>query len=176
MENTELASVLTPGDNFFYPTIGICSYVKEELRMGEKYMRLYSQKQDSTVLLPLERAFSMGLRRLSSLKEIKQALSILSLSLETESEWKKRVEINQKLINEGSTKSLCKVVSSLYRRQKIKQLPTIEKRLYDEALEMLIDEAKIVLKKNEEETRKVIFSFLENDTQLRFSNSSSGLL
>ena len=137
---------------------------------------LLSPSQDSVILLPRDNASSLGLRKLTDKESLKKALSILSSKIEAPSFWKERVERNQSLLKEGSVEALCKIISNLYSRQKIKELPTIEKRLYDNALDMLISEAMSVLKKSEEDIRKIIFSYLENGAEFRFNCNSSRVI
>ncbi len=176
MEYTELTTTFNVGEKVFYPTIGICTVEKEELRGDKTYLKLFSPSQDSVILLPRDNASSLGLRKLTDKESLKKALSILSSKIEAPSFWKERVERNQSLLKEGSVEALCKIISNLYSRQKIKELPTIEKRLYDNALDMLISEAMSVLKKSEEDIRKIIFSYLEDGAEFRFNCNSSRVI
>ncbi|HNZ94764.1 MAG TPA: CarD family transcriptional regulator, partial [Sphaerochaeta sp.] len=62
----------------------------------------------------------------------------------------------------GSIASIAKVVQALYHRSKIKELPVQERKLYDTALRLLIDECSISLEKDEKEIEMVVFSRLES--------------
>ena len=67
------------------------------------------------------------------------------------------------LLKEGSIASFAKVVHSLYSRSKVKELPVQERRLYESALVLLIDEASFATGKSPDEIKKMIFSKLEPD-------------
>jgi CarD family transcriptional regulator len=53
------------------------------------------------------------------------------------------------------------VVQALYHRSKIKELPVQERKLYDNALRLLIDEISFALKKDKKEIEMLVFSKLE---------------
>ncbi len=162
MSQTELSKNFKIGEDVFYPSVGLCSIIKKEDRNGRTYLKLSSLSQDSIILLPEDNAPALGLRHLTGKDELVSALKTLSDDASDEDrEWKHRVEKNTARLKEGTASSICKVVSTLYRRSKIKELPTVEKKLYDSALVMLVDEASSVLKKSEEEVRKLVFSYLE---------------
>ena len=76
-------------------------------------------------------------------------------------DWKQRLLINQELMREGSMTAVANVVNSLYRRSKVKELPVQERKLYDSALTLLVDESSSVLGISAEEVKKKIFSRLE---------------
>ena len=69
--------------------------------------------------------------------------------------------MNVELLREGSINSIARVVQTLYHRSKIKELPVQERRLYDSALRILIDEAAYSLDKEKDEIQMLIFSKLE---------------
>ncbi|HPY12739.1 MAG TPA: CarD family transcriptional regulator, partial [Sphaerochaeta sp.] len=56
---------------------------------------------------------------------------------------------------------IAKVVQALYHRSKIKELPVQERKLYDSALRLLIDETAISLGKEKKEIEMIVFSRLE---------------
>ncbi len=162
MSETELSKNFKIGEDVFYPSVGLCSVIKKEDRNGRNYLKLSALSQDSIILLPEDNALTLGLRHLTDRDELVSALRTLSDdSGDEDREWKHRVEKNTARLKEGTPLSICKVVSTLYRRSKMKELPTVEKKLYDNALVMLVDEASSVLKKSEEEVRKLVFSYLE---------------
>jgi CarD family transcriptional regulator len=53
------------------------------------------------------------------------------------------------------------IVRSLYHRSKIKELPIMERKLYDSALKLLEDEISFSLQKTREEVEAMIFEKLE---------------
>ncbi len=167
MSYTELLNNFAIGEDVFYPSIGLCSILKKEERNGKEYLKLSSLSTDSIVLLPVENAINLGLRHLTPKSEMVSCIKgLANIEKEEKTEWKHRVERNTALIKEGKASSLCRVISSLYSRSLKKALPSVEKKLYDKALIMLVDEASSVLKKSEEEVRKIVFSYLKSGVQL----------
>ena len=163
MSQTELSNQFNIGEDVFYPSVGLCSILKKEERNGRTYLKLSSLSQDSIVLLPVDNAVNLGLRHLSTKDELLASLRTLSApATDEDKEWKHRVEKNTERLKKGTPEDICRVVSSLYQRSKIRELPSVEKKLYDSALVMLVDEASSVLKKSEENVRKLVFSYLEN--------------
>jgi len=69
--------------------------------------------------------------------------------------------MNLDLLKKGSIRDIASIVRSLYHRSKVKELPILERKLYDSALRLLVDEASISLKKTKEEIEQMIFSRLE---------------
>lgn len=57
------------------------------------------------------------------------------------------------------------VVRTLYHRKKVKELPILERKLYDSALKLLIDEVSFSLDVSKEEVEEMIFSKLEVEVE-----------
>ena len=69
--------------------------------------------------------------------------------------------MNLDLLKSGSILDIATVVRTLYHRSKIKELPILERKLFDNALHLLIDELSISLHKEKSAVQKLIFSKLE---------------
>ena len=163
MEYTELSKNFEIGEMVVYPSFGICRIKEKEERNDCFYIKLQSLSDNSTVLVPEEKASSLGLRHLETKENVEKALSLLSdNSHAITNDWKQRLNENQNLLREGTLAGSAIVVNHLYRRQKTKALPTMEKKLYDTALSRLLDESSVVLDKDAREMRKIVFSRLEN--------------
>ena len=163
MEYTELSKNFEIGEMVVYPSFGICRIKEKEERNDCFYIKLQSLSDNSTVLVPEEKASSLGLRHLETKENVEKALSLLSdNSHAITNDWKQRLNENQNLLREGTLAGSAIVVNHLYRRQKTKALPTMEKKLYDTALSRLLDESSVVLDKDNREMRKIVFSRLEN--------------
>ena len=133
-----------------------------ETRREKEYYRVQITASDMDVLLPVDNASALGLRHLASATEAKKAISSLSEKWESRAmDWKQRLVANQELMKDGSLLAVAKVVSSLYRRSKVKELPIQERKLYDNALAILVDESSSVLGIGTEEMKKKIFAKLE---------------
>ena len=161
MNSTEKSSFKV-GDAVVYPMQGVGCILARETRREREYYRVQITASDMDVLLPVDNASALGLRHLASITEAKKALSSLSEKRESRGmDWKQRLLMNQELMKEGTLSSVAKVVNSLYRRSKVKELPVQERKLYDNALAILVDESSSVLGIGTEEMKKKIFARLE---------------
>ena len=162
MSSAELNAVFNIGDSVVYPLQGVGCILSREKRNSREYYRVQIASSDMDVLLPVDKAAEIGLRHLASVTEAKKALSSLSTKRESgKTDWKQRLLANQELMKEGSMTAVANVVNSLYRRSKVKELPVQERKLYDSALTLLVDESSSVLGISTEEVKKKIFSRLE---------------
>mgnify|MGYP002515415463 CR=1 FL=1 len=162
MDSTELTSFFATGDAVVYSSLGI-GFIKDlETRNDKKYLRIKLKSSDMDVLLPEHEAVNLGLRHICSKDDVESAFNLLSeKEVKCAQDWKTRMEENKVLLKSGEIKSIAMVVNVLYRRSKIKELPTLERKLYESALSMLVDESSYVLGINSEETRREIFTKLE---------------
>ena len=55
------------------------------------------------------------------------------------------------------------VVRTLYHRSRIKELPILERKLFDSALKLLVDEVSFSLNKSKEDVEALVFSKLESE-------------
>lgn len=154
------------GDHVVYPLqgVGIVKDIKERVVRDEKvlYYVIYLDVSDMTVSIPVSKVKEIGIRGLVSANAAKKALESVSEKYEPANvDWKARYQLNVELIKEGSIGSIVKVVQGLYHRSKIKELPVQERKLYDNALRLLIDECAFSMKKDPEEIERIIFTNLE---------------
>ncbi|MBQ0072379.1 MAG: CarD family transcriptional regulator [Spirochaetales bacterium] len=162
MSSTELTRSFEVGEKVAYPSHGVGKIESKEERNGKTYLKLHIDGEDSVVLLPESNADNLGLRHLATPEVIWDALDGLSdRTREVTADWKQRLTENQNLMKEGTLSAVASVINVLYRRSKVKELPSIEKKLYDTALSALVDEVSSVLNKDQEEVRRIIFSKLE---------------
>ena len=162
MNSTEINAVFKIGDSVVYPLQGVGCILAKEMRNTREYYRVQINSSDMDVLLPVDTAQSLGLRHLASATEARKAISSLSVRREMgRTDWKQRLILNQELMKDGSLASIAIVVNSLYRRSKVKELPVQERKLYDNALSILVDETSSVLGIGTEEMKKKIFAKLE---------------
>ena len=160
--NSTDKSVFNIGDAVVYPMQGVGFIRARETRREKEYYRVQISASDMDVLLPVDTASALGLRHLASATEAKKAISSLSEKRDSRGlDWKQRLLMNQELMKEGTLSSVAKVVNSLYRRSKVKELPVQERKLYDSALSILVDESSSVLGIGAEEMKKKIFAKLE---------------
>ena len=73
--------------------------------------------------------------------------------------------MNLDLLKSGSVLDSAVVVRSLYHRSKVKELPILERKIFDTALKLLIDEIASSLDKDTDEAEEMIFSRLEAESE-----------
>jgi CarD family transcriptional regulator len=154
------------GDHVVYPLqgVGIIKRVEERTFRGANalYYVIYLDISDMTVMVPVEKSEELGIRAIVGQKEAKAAIESISSKYEPMPvDWKARYQMNVDLLKQGSIASIAKVVQALYHRSKIKELPVQERKLYDNALRLLIDETAFSLGKDKKEIEMLVFSRLE---------------
>jgi len=149
-----------------YPSQGV-GVIKDIVQKKFKdtkipYYIIYLEVTDMTIMVPVDKAFELGIRPTVSRDEAMKALELISEDYEPiPSDWKMRYQMNLELLKKGSVRDIASIVRSLYHRSKVKELPIQERKLYDSALRLLEDEVSISLRKSKEEIQNMIFSRLE---------------
>jgi len=154
------------GDNVVYPMHGVGIIVKiEEKKILDKKQLYYILKlssSDMTAMIPVDKSETLGLRPCAKTSEVEEAFSILNQAPETvEEDWKVRYNNNHSLIKKGNLLELAQVVRNLYHRNKIKELSSTEKKLFEYALQLMIDEISIARKTDKMEIEDNITRILE---------------
>lgn len=149
-----------------YPLQGIgqIQAIDEREFKGQKipYYKIYLKSSDMTALVPVDRAAELGIRPIAPKKEAQRVLDIIAEDFEPlQGDWKTRYQINHNLLKQGSVMDITTVVRALYHRSKIKELPILERKLFDSALKMLVDEISYSLGKPTKEVERIVFSKLE---------------
>jgi CarD family transcriptional regulator len=149
-----------------YPSqgVGIVLSIEEKEFKKEKilYYVIYLEVSDMTIMVPVDKAEGLGIRAIVSEEEACRALELIGEDYEPiPSDWKLRYQMNLDLLKKGSVLDIAAIVRSLYHRSKVKELPILERKLYDSALKLLEDEVSFSLKKTKEEVEIMIFNRLE---------------
>ena len=127
------------------------------------YYVIYIEVTDMTIMVPVDKAISLGIRQTVSRDEALKALELISEDYEPiPSDWKLRYQMNLDLLKKGSVRDIVAIVRSLYHRSRVKELPILERKLYDSALNLLQDEVSISLRKSKDEVENMIFTRLES--------------
>ncbi len=154
------------GEHVVYPLqgVGVIKDIRERIVRNTPvlYYVIYIDISDMTVSIPVDKIEDSGVRPIVSKEIALQALESISAKYEPVAvDWKARYQMNVDLIKEGSIFSIAKVVQGLYHRSKVKELPVQERKLYDNAIRLLIDECAYSLEKDQKEIEKTVFSCLE---------------
>ena len=149
-----------------YPSqgVGIIKSIEQKKFKTAKvpYYIIYIEATDMTIMAPVDKAVELGIRSTVSKDEAAKALALIGQEFEPmPSDWKLRYQMNLDLLKKGSIRDIASIVRSLYHRSKVKELPILEKKLYDSALKLLEDELSISLKKTKEEVDAMIHGRLD---------------
>ena len=150
-----------------YPSqgVGIIRSIEEKLFKEEKilYYTIYLEVSDMTIMVPVDNAEGLGIRPIVSKDEAMKALDLMGEDYEPiPSDWKLRYQMNLDLLKKGSVMDIAAIVRSLYHRSKVKELPILERKLYDSALKLFEDEISYSLRKPKDEVETMIFTRLES--------------
>jgi CarD family transcriptional regulator len=130
------------------------------------YYIIYLPVSDMTVKVPVDKAEELGIRAIVPKKEAEKALNLFTEEYEpVPADWKMRYQMNLDLLKQGSVIDIATVVRTLYHRKKVKELPILERKLYDSALKLLIDEVSFSLNVSKPEVEEMIFSKLEVESE-----------
>jgi CarD family transcriptional regulator len=151
-----------------YPLQGVGKVVTIEERPFRAtrllYYIIYLEVSDMTVMVPVERADELGIRPIVDKRESQKALKLISEDYEPiPADWKLRYQMNLDLLKKGSVLDIATVVRALYHRSRIKELPILERKLYDNALRLLVDEISFSLDKSKTEVEELVMSKLEQN-------------
>jgi len=156
------------GQEIVYPLQGVghIQSIEERPFRDSKllYYIVYIEVSDMTIMVPVDRADELGIRAIVSKKESQKALKLISEDYEPiPTDWKMRYQMNLDLLKKGSILDIATVVRALYHRSLIKELPILERKLYDSALNLMISEISFSIEKSKEEVESLIMSKMEMD-------------
>ncbi len=159
------------GERVFYPYHGAgeIQNIEEREVLGEKriYYVIRFPLTETTIMVPSDNTEELGLRDIADQKEIKKCLEIISSTFsETDEDWKIRYKKHQDMLKSGTIKEVTLVIKNLYDRNQIKELSSTEKKLYNNAINMLVSEVSLCVGRNQEEIKSEIFRLLEKNSKL----------
>jgi CarD family transcriptional regulator len=154
------------GQEIVYPLQGVGHVEKIEERPFRDtkllYYIIYLEVSDMTVMVPVDKADVLGIRAIVGKKESQKALRLIAEEYEPVlADWKLRYQMNLDLLKKGSIIDIANVVRALYHRSRIKELPILERKLYDSALKLLIDEISFSIEKSKEDVEQLVFARLK---------------
>jgi CarD family transcriptional regulator len=155
-----------------YPSqgVGVINEIVDKKYLGNgelsgkivKHYRIYLEVSDMVVTVPVPSAEKLGIRAIVSAEAAQKALDSLSIDNgPVTSDWKLRFQQNMELLKKGSVDDIANIVRCLYQRSKVKELPIQERKLYDNAKKLLIDEISFALGKDASVIENMIHAKLE---------------
>ncbi|MBQ2314319.1 MAG: CarD family transcriptional regulator [Treponema sp.] len=126
------------------------------------YYRIYLEVSDMFVMVPVDKTKDLGIRSIVSKEEAQKALDMIGEEFEPPtSDWKLRYQMNLDLLKKGTIEDIASIVRCLYHRSKVKELPILERKLYDNAKKLLEDEIADAMGKSSKEVEAMLHAKLE---------------
>lgn len=154
------------GEKIVYPFHGIGEVKSiEKKEFKEELVPYYIIRIDTTgmvVMMPVENAEKLGIRKIVDKKTVMKALEVIDDEKTMKpSDWKVRYQNYLELLKSGSIIDTAQVVKNLFFRSLIKELPLMEKKLYENAVKLLVDEAALALNENPDLVKKKLLQKLK---------------
>jgi len=139
------------GDQIVYPMhgVGIIEAIEKKVVLGKRneFYMISIINSGMKVMIPVDNAEKIGLRGVIGKKEVTKVMALLKKTgIETEDDWKLRYQNNIDKVKSGSIYEVAEVARDLYRRGREKELSIMERKLYESAYQLVINE--IALAKN----------------------------
>lgn len=147
------------GDKVVYPMhgAGVIEAIEDREVLGEfrQYYVMHIPVGNMKVYIPMNNIEQLGIRQIISPTEVPEVFKIL----ENESQlptlaWNRRYRANLERIKTGSIFSVAEVVRSLSEREHEKGLSAGEKKMYENAYQIMMSELVLVEDSHEEEMRQ----------------------
>ena len=155
------------GEKVVYPMhgVGLIDEIEDKEVLGQttKYYIIQIINSGMKVMIPVDKAEEVGLRKIISKSEIKKVLSHLS-SGETikENDWKLRYQNNIEKVKSGSIFQVAEVARDLFRRGREKELSIMERKLYENAYNLVMHEVALTKSVDIEEAGDLVSEALSN--------------
>jgi CarD family transcriptional regulator len=149
------------GDKIVYPMHGAGTIVSVEEKeiLGEK-RKYYTMKMpigDMKVMIPVDCIQEVGVRGIISGQELEEVIDILSgEKSEMSQNWNKRYRNNMEKIKSGDICEVAWVVRNLSLLDKEKGLSTGERKMLNNARQILLSEIALVRNLNKEEAESLV--------------------
>jgi CarD family transcriptional regulator len=152
-------SVFGIGDKVVYPMhgAGVIEAIEDREVLGEsrQYYVMHIPVGNMKVYIPLNNIEQLGIRQIISPTEVPEVFKILEKKSQLPTlAWNRRYRANLERIKSGSIFSVAEVVRSLSQREHEKGLSAGEKKMYENAYQILMSELVLVEESHEEEMRQ----------------------
>ncbi|HZW82135.1 MAG TPA: CarD family transcriptional regulator [Candidatus Deferrimicrobium sp.] len=149
------------GDKVVYPMhgAGTIEAIEEREVLGQlrKYYVMRLPIGDMKVMVPISNVQDIGLRQVIDSQSVERVLCILSDRSNTmTATWNRRYRANMDKIRSGNIFEVAEVVKNLVLREKDKGLSTGEKKMLENARQILISELVLAGNQKEEDVNSLI--------------------
>ncbi len=130
------------GDKIVYPMHGVgeIEAIEKKVILGKRneYYLITIINNGMKVMIPVNNAKEIGIRSIIAKKDIKKVMNILSTEAASiEEDWKIRYQNNIDKVKSGSIFEVAEVARDLYRRGSEKELSIMERKLYENAYQLI---------------------------------------
>jgi len=139
------------GDKIVYPMhgVGLIDSIEKKVVLGKKaeYYLITIINSGMKVMIPVENADEIGVRNIIPVKQIDRVIEVLKMKdVKIEEDWKLRYQNNIDKVKSGSIFEVAEVARDLYKRGREKELSIMERKLYENAYQLVSHE--LALAKN----------------------------
>lgn len=158
------------GDKVIYPNQGVGTIQDVCMKKfgGEEaeFYMVHLNASESTVMVPVANAETIGMRRLSNKKQVGRLFDILQSDFsEPDPDWKTRYKLNLEKMNSGEVCEVAEVLKHLYLLSSRKSLSFREKKMFDRARQLVISEIATVKNQGFDETVSEVDEILDRAFQ-----------
>jgi len=161
------------GDKIVYPMhgAGTIDAIEEKDILGEKQnYYIIKMPGEVKVMVPISKASDIGVRSVIDKSEAGKVLEVLEANeTEMSNNWNKRYKENMEKMKSGSIYEVADVVRNLSYKQKEKGLSTGEKKMLNNAKQILVSELVLAEHASENEVENLV----ENKINLSFEEHSN---
>ncbi|HEY8448863.1 MAG TPA: CarD family transcriptional regulator [Bacillota bacterium] len=153
------------GDKVVYPMhgAGVIEAIEEKEVLGERqtYYIMRLPIGDMTVMIPTEGAEEIGIREVIDDRRLDEVLAILRADQsKMSSNWNRRYRANTEKLKTGDIFDVAEVVRNLTIRDREKGLSTGERKMLDNARQILISELVLAKDISEQEAERLLAEVL----------------
>ncbi|HHU85788.1 MAG: CarD family transcriptional regulator [Pelotomaculaceae bacterium] len=149
------------GDKVVYPMhgAGVIEAIEEKEVLGEKrkYYILRLPVGDMKVMIPINNGAGVGLREVIDSEGVKQVFCILRQQSSAMSpNWNRRYRANLEKIKSGNVYEVAEVVRNLMKRDREKGLSSGERKMLENARQILISELVLATELEEDKAQSLV--------------------
>ena len=149
------------GDKIVYPMhgVGIIEAIEKKVVLGkrDRFYLITIINSGMKVMIPVEKAETIGIRAIIPKREVNKVLDLLRVKeFITEDDWKLRYQGNIDKVKSGSIYEVGEVARDHYKRGKEKELSIMERKLYENAYQLVIHEIALAKDINIEEAGNLV--------------------
>jgi CarD family transcriptional regulator len=139
------------GDNIVYPMHGVGKIegLEKKTILGKRaeYYLISIVNNGMKVMIPVKNASEIGLRGIIAKKDVSKVVDILTKdNVIQEEDWKLRYQNNIEKVKTGSIYEVSEVARDLFRRGTDRELSIMERKLYENAYQLITHELALVKK------------------------------